>query len=112
MDNGIAKKVILLYDVKNKEWSKFKGGKICDNVICWMPLDMSEAKYNKKYLGLRIITSPIKLIFTLIWNILLSFIITYKWVVFGSQELLYGVDGKESLVNLIKQNEELIKKLK
>ena len=68
-------------------------------------------KTNKKYLGLRIATSPIKLIFTLMWNILLSFAITFKWVVFGSQELLYGKDGKDSLVKLINQNEEIIKQL-
>lgn len=67
---------------------------------------------NKKYLGLRIITSPLKLIFQILWSILLSFVITFKWIVFGGQELYYGKEGKGNLVKLIEQNEEIIKHLK
>ena len=68
-------------------------------------------KINKKHLLLRIITSPLKLIFTLIWNIMIAFIMTFQWIVFGSQELYYGKDGKDSLVTLIEQNEKIIKHL-
>ena len=66
-------------------------------------------KINKKYLALRIITFPIKLIFTIVWFFIMSLIISAKWVIFGSQELYYGKDGKNSLTNLIEQNEKIIK---
>lgn len=69
-------------------------------------------KIEKRYLGLRICTFWIKLIFSLVWNILFTFVVTYKWILYGSQELLYGKDGKEGLVTLIEQNEEIIKLLK
>ena len=38
LNNGIAQRIILLYDVKYKEWSDLKGN-ICNNVVCWMPLN-------------------------------------------------------------------------
>jgi hypothetical protein len=37
LDNGIAYRKILLYDVKYNEWSDLKGN-ICKYVVCWMPL--------------------------------------------------------------------------
>ena len=70
-------------------------------------------KVNKRYLALRIITFPIKLLLNLIWFLALGIFTSIKWVLFGSQELYYGKnEGKDSLVRLIEQNEEIIKQLK
>ena len=33
-NNGICKVIILLYDVKFKEWSDLKGN-VINNVVCW-----------------------------------------------------------------------------
>ena len=67
---------------------------------------------NKKYLLIRILTFPIKLAFTLFWNNLIALMLTWQWILHGGQELYYGKDNDASLVKLIEQNEEIIKKLK
>ena len=63
----------------------------------------------KKYLLLRIITAPIKLLFTLVWVNLMAFIITFKWIRWGSQEVYFTKDTKDSIIKLIEQNELIIK---
>lgn len=73
---------------------------------------MKNWKINKTYLGFRIITFPIKLVFTIFWYILLSLMHSLRWLICGGQELLYGTDSKESLVKIIEQNEEIIKHFK
>ena len=53
-------------------------------------------KINKRYLLIRILISPIKLVFTILWCILFSFLKTYQWVIYGND-----ID-KYSIMDLIK----------
>lgn len=66
-------------------------------------------KWNKHYLLLRILSFPIKLVFQILWGILLGILQSFHWLKFGSQELLYGKDHGKSLVRIIEQNEQIIK---
>jgi len=69
-------------------------------------------KYNRNHLISRIITSPFKLALHLVFGFITAFLITWKWIRNGSQELIYGsVEDKESIAFLINQNKEIIKKL-
>jgi|GEM_PF-4070919 hypothetical protein len=76
--------------------------------ISFKDAEIVKIGWNKEKLPLRIITSPLKLAFQLLWRILCAFMETYSWVRFGSQELMYGKDKGKSLVKLIEQNEKLI----
>ena len=69
---------------------------------------MSIKKWNKNKLLLRILTFPIKLIFQLFWGFVYSFLITFKWLKNGSQELIYSDDTSDSLVKIIDQNKKII----
>ncbi|WNH10003.1 hypothetical protein [Thalassobellus suaedae] len=72
----------------------------------------SPSKINTKYLGLRIIAFIPKLAFTLFWFLLIGFMVSVKWLIFGSVELYFGKGGKDDLVRLIEQNEKIIKHFK
>ena len=65
-------------------------------------------KIKTKHLLLRVITFPIKLLFTLIWFNLWSIKVSLQWLFFGGEELFYGKD-RATLVDLIQQNEKIIK---
>ena len=68
-------------------------------------------KLNKKYILLRIITSPIKLIFTLIWMILWSTILVWKWILYGSDEVYFSENfNRNDMSKLIESVEKLNKK--
>ena len=69
-------------------------------------------KINTKYLLLRIIISPVKLLFTVIWFNLIGFLIFFKWLKNGGQEMYYGNDFGGNLTTLIESNEALVKLLK
>ena len=65
-------------------------------------------KVNKKYLLLRILTFPIKLIFSLLWFNLFALLKTYQWVIFGGDEIIFGTDiNRDSVGELIKIVSEL-----
>ena len=67
-------------------------------------------KLNKKYILLRIITSPIKLIFTLIWMILWSTILVWKWILYGSDEVYFSENfNRNDVSKLIESVEKLNK---
>ena len=67
-------------------------------------------KLNKKYILLRIITSPIKLIFTLIWMILWSTILVWKWILYGSDEVYFSENfNRNDMSKLIESVEKLNK---
>lgn len=68
-------------------------------------------KINKRYLLLRMLISPIKLIFTIFWFALFSFLKTYQWVIYGSEEIIFGND-KDSIKDLIKVVNDLKDKYK
>lgn len=68
---------------------------------------------NKKHLLIRIITLPLKIIFSLIWYISICLISNYKWLLYGGQELIYfKKEFKGSLEELISSNEKLVELLK
>ena len=64
---------------------------------------------NKKYLLLRIIVFPLKLVFMWAWYLVFGVMISLKWVITGSQEILID-SGK--LSELIEQNEKMIEQWK
>lgn len=68
-------------------------------------------KVNYKYLGFRIISFPIKLLFSLIWSFLIAILISLKWLKNGGQELYYGNEFGGTITTLIDSNEKLIKAL-
>lgn len=68
-------------------------------------------KINKKYLLIRIITSPIKLIFLLLWYNLFAVLLLLKWVKNGGQEVFYGTDFGNSIVELIETNKKLTEEI-
>lgn len=65
-------------------------------------------KWNKRNLVARILTFPIKIAFQILWGVISSIFISFKWLKNGSQEVVYGDNHGESLVNLIEQNEKII----
>jgi len=70
-------------------------------------------KINKNQLGIRIITFPIKLAFMILWMITYAIVISFRWLLFGSQELYFGKGfGTGDLSKIVEQNEELIKHFK
>lgn len=69
-------------------------------------------KINTRYLGLRILTFPVKLVFTVLWFFLYSLKCSVQWILFGSQELYYGKDKGANLVEILEQNKEIIKLLR
>ncbi len=69
-------------------------------------------KINKKYLLLRLLVSPFKLVFTIIWFFLIGILTFLKWLKNGGQELYYADDHGGNLVKLIEQNEAILKSLK
>ena len=67
-------------------------------------------KLNKKYILLRIVTSPIKLIFTLIWMILWSLLLVWKWILYGSDEIYFSENfNRNDISKLIESIEKLNK---
>lgn len=68
-------------------------------------------KWNKKYLLIRILTFPIKLIFSIVWHSLIGLMLSLQWLIHGAQEVYYGKDNGNSLVKIIEQNEKIIQKL-
>lgn len=66
-------------------------------------------KTNKTNLLLRIITFPIKLLFSLLWFNLWAIKVSIQWVKNGGQELIYDNTHGRDLVRLIDQNEKIIK---
>jgi len=67
-------------------------------------------KVNRRYLGLRILTAPLKLVFTLIWFMLYSLIHVYQWVIFGSDEVVFGNDfNRNTIKELIQEIEKSTK---
>lgn len=69
-------------------------------------------KINKRFLLLRILASPFKLVFTMVWFNLVGLVMFLKWLKNGGQELFYGDAFGGNLVDLIESNEALVKKLK
>ncbi len=66
-------------------------------------------KVNKKRLGLRIVTFPLKLIFQVAWFLVLAITTSFQWVLYGGQEIYYGKDDYGgSLCKLIESNKELV----
>lgn len=68
-----------------------------------------EMKWNKKYLWIRIVAFPIKLLFSIIWHSLMGIRLSIQWLVCGGQEVYYGKDHGGSLIKIIEQNEKIIK---
>lgn len=67
-------------------------------------------KINKKYIILRIITSPIKLIFTMFWLILWSLILVYHWILYGSDEIFFSENFNRNDVSKLIESVEKLKK--
>jgi hypothetical protein len=67
-----------------------------------------EMKINKTHFALRLITFPIKLVFTLLWHLLIGVLYSVKWLKHGGQELYYSNEHGGNLVKLIESNEKLI----
>ena len=70
---------------------------------------MSIKKWNTKYLPLRIITFPFKLVFQIVWSVLVGLVISFRWLKNGSQEVYYGDDHTSGLVEILEQNKKIIK---
>lgn len=68
-------------------------------------------RINKHLLLIRIVALPFYIPYTLIFNILGGFILIYKWLLFGGQRLIFGVDHDRSIATLIEQNKKLIKEI-
>lgn len=67
-------------------------------------------KINKKYIILRLITLPLKLIFDLLWFNLFVILKTFQWLIYGSDEIIFGKDfNRNSVSELIKTVEKLQK---
>jgi hypothetical protein len=65
---------------------------------------------NKKFLLIRIITFPFKLLFTLLWMIFFGLLLSFRWLLYGSQEVYFGKHfGNGELIKIINQNEKIIK---
>ncbi|AZA60802.1 hypothetical protein EG340_06995 [Chryseobacterium indoltheticum] len=65
-------------------------------------------KINKKYFLIRLITSPLKLIFLLFWYVLFSVLKTFQWVIYGGDEVIFGKDLERNTVGeLIKEVQKL-----
>lgn len=70
-------------------------------------------KINKKYLLLRILSYPFRLVFTLFWMILFGFMLSIRWLLYGSQELYFGKNfGGAHLAEIVEQNEKIIESFK
>lgn len=68
-------------------------------------------KVQTKNLLLRIVLSPIKLLFHLVWLILSAFMLTLKWVLYGGDELIYGSEfGRGNIHELVEAVEKLTEK--
>ena len=67
-------------------------------------------KINKKYFLIRLLTFPIKLLFTILWLVFYAFLLSIRWLKYGSQEFYFGKHfGRSELVQIIEQNEKIIK---
>ena len=65
-------------------------------------------KINKKYLLLRIIAFPLKLLFTIIWFLLFAIFKSIQWVAYGSDEIVFRKDfNRNSITELIETIEKL-----
>lgn len=61
-------------------------------------------KINKKYFIIRLITSPLKLIFLMLWYNLFSVLKTFQWVICGGDEIIFGKDlDRNTVGELIKE---------
>lgn len=62
----------------------------------------------KKNLLLRVLLMPFKLVFHLLWQISIAFILTTKWVLYGGDELVYGSEfSRGNIDELIQAVEKL-----
>ena len=69
-------------------------------------------KVNKRYILIRIITLPFKLLFTVVWFLCMAVFSNWKWVLYGGQEIYYSkTDNRDSIWDLMKSNKELIEEL-
>lgn len=72
---------------------------------------MKNWKLSWHLLGIRIISFPLKLAFTIFWYFILGMVHSARWLVCGSQEILFGRGTKADIVRLIESTEKLVKKL-
>jgi hypothetical protein len=70
---------------------------------------MTNWKLNRRYFLLRLLTFPIKLVFTIFWNSLFALMQSLRWLVCGSTETLFsGPEDRDNITGLIHRAEKLI----
>lgn len=67
-------------------------------------------KLNKKYIIIRLLTFPIKLLFTVLWMLLCAIMLSFRWLFYGSTELYFSKNfNTTELSKIVQQNEDIIK---